>query len=195
MSLHILVLAAGEGRRFGGAVKQLAKIGDKTLLEHALGTASKLAPSGIHVVLGFCHEQLAPLAGNAQVIINSHWQDGLGSSIACGVAALPASACAVLIMLGDQPALSSSDLNKLIERFEHARETGLEPIVCASYADGLGVPAIFPKRFFKQLMALEGDKGAKQLLGQHPVISVPLANAAVDIDTQEQWARYSARPL
>lgn len=187
MSLHILVLAAGEGSRFGGAVKQLAMIGDKTMLEHALDTASTLAPQRVSVVLGFVHEQLSPLVGQAQVVINPTWKEGIGSSIACGVAALPASASAVLIMLCDQVGLSRLDLTCLIRRYESLSHASTPPIVCASYADGLGVPAIFPSHFFKQLIALKGDQGAKPLLQQHLVVRVPLATAAMDIDTQEQW--------
>jgi molybdenum cofactor cytidylyltransferase len=190
VSLHILLLAAGEGRRFGGAVKQLAMIGDKTMLEHALDTTS-LAAHPVSVVLGFRHQQLSLLVGQAQVIINPHWKDGLGSSIACGVAALPDSASAVLIMLGDQPALSNMDLAKLAARYEQVCNNEIPPIVCASYANGLGVPAIFPKHFFKQLMALKGDVGAKPLLYQNPVIAVPLPAAAIDIDTQEQLAQWN----
>jgi molybdenum cofactor cytidylyltransferase len=191
VSLHILVLAAGEGSRFGGAVKQLAMIGDKTMLEHALDTASTLAPYSVSVVLGCRHQQLSLLVGETQVIINPHWKDGLGSSIACGVAALPASASAVLIMLGDQPALSNMDLAGLTACYEQVCNNAVPPIVCASYADGLGVPAIFPKHFFKQLMALKGDVGAKPLLHQNPVMAVPLPAAAIDIDTQEQLAQWN----
>jgi molybdenum cofactor cytidylyltransferase len=191
VSLHILVLAAGEGSRFGWAVKQLAMIGDKTMLEHALETASTLTPHPVSVVLGFRHQQLSLLVGQAEVIINPHWKDGLGSSIACGVAALPASASAVLILLGDQPALSNLDLAELTACYEQVCNQAIPPIVCASYADGLGVPAIFPKRFFKQLIALKGDVGAKPLLYQNPLIAVPLPAAAIDIDTREQLAQWN----
>lgn len=195
MSVHILVLAAGEGRRFGDAVKQLAMIGDKTMLEHAVDQASILAPARVSVVLGFRHEHLSLLVRRAQVVINPNWNQGIGSSIACGVAALPASASAVLIMLCDQAALSSFDLARLTSRYEQLKSNDIPPIVCASYADGLGVPAIFPNHYFDQLKELKGDMGAKHILQQNSVISVPMATAAIDIDTQDQWARFNEQKL
>lgn len=195
MSLHILVLAAGKGSRFGGPVKQLAMIGDKTMLEHAVHHASIVTPGRVCVVLGFRHEQLALLVRRAHVVINPDWDQGIGSSIACGVAALPASASAVLILLCDQAALSSLDLAHLTSRYEHVSSNAIPPIVCASYADGLGVPAIFPNYYFNQLKELRGDMGAKHILQHNLVLKVPMATAEIDIDTQDQWVRFSEQKL
>lgn len=187
MSLHTLILAAGRGSRFGG-VKQLAMIAGQTMLQRAVDLAELITPDHVTVVLGFEHEHLSMFVKPAHILLNPKWQAGLGGSIAYGVAALPASASAVLIFLCDQVALTAQDLQRLRTAYDDEKAH----IVCAAYAEGFGVPAIFPRAYFSQLIALVGDQGAKQLLYANSVVSVSLEAAAVDIDTYEQWVQFTA---
>jgi molybdenum cofactor cytidylyltransferase len=189
LSLHTLILAAGCGSRFGAELKQTALLNQQPLLMRKVALAQTVTPNAVSVVLGYRHKELQALAGSAQVVINPAWQQGLGASIACGVAALPANTQAVLLLLCDQVAITAADLRRLINAYPTlcAPDNARLPIVCAAYAGGLGVPAIFPKAHFAQLMQLAGDKGAKPLLQQHNATPVPMGNAAIDIDTQEQW--------
>ena len=191
MSLHTLILAAGRGSRFGGDLKQLADIAGETMLQRAVGLAQAVTPERVSVVLGYEHEKLRLLVKSAHTFVNPNWQTGIGGSIAFGVASLPASASAVLIYLCDQVALSEADLKRLCTTFEDEKSR----ITCAAYAGGFGVPAIFPRAYFPQLIALEGDSGAKQLLHANPVISIPLEAAAIDIDTYEQWLKFTANSV
>ncbi len=195
MSLYTLVLAAGEGRRFGQAVKQLAVVSGQTMLEHCVCNTRVITPGKVCVVLGYQHDILRPLVESEQIVINPNWRAGIGNSIACGVAALPSTASAVLIVLCDQVALTAADFMLLCNRYQQLLDdkTSVEvmPIVCAAYAEGLGVPAIFPQRFFNQLTALEGDCGAKKLLLTNSVMSVLMERAAIDIDTQDNWVQFN----
>ena len=188
MSLHTLILAAGRGSRFSGGLKQLADIAGETMLQRAVGLAQAVTPERVSVVLGYEHEKLRPLVKSAHIFVNQNWQNGIGGTIAFGVAVLPASASAVLIYLCDQVALTEADLNRLCAAYDDEKSC----VTCAAYAGGFGVPAIFPREYFPQLIALDGDSGAKQLLHANPVISIPLEAAAIDIDTYEQWLKFMA---
>ncbi len=195
MTLHTLILAAGEGRRFGGDLKQLACVDERTLLELCVDKACALTPNRVSIVLGYEAKQLSPRVGQVHQVINSDWSRGIGNSIACGVAALPRSASAVLIVLCDQVALSLADLGRLRECYEQLiyADKGVDvPIVCATYAGGQGVPAIIPRRLFGELRALDGDLGAKKLLSSHPFVGLAMPQAAIDIDTQEDLVQFRA---
>lgn len=184
MSLHTLILAAGASRRFGARPKQLAKINGQTMLERAVQLAHSVSDTS--VVLGCEYQQLVPVVQTAKVIIHSEWQEGIGSSISCGVASLPNHVTAVMVMLCDQVAITQEDLGELVKCYNNSkRDESDGKIVCASYAGRLGVPAIFPRRFFSQLVSLQGDLGAKKIIEANEVLAMPLARAAVDIDTQE----------
>jgi molybdenum cofactor cytidylyltransferase len=88
---------------------------------------------------------------------------------------------AVVITLCDQPNITSSHIDQLAEKF---RKIGNE-IVAAEYGDTVGVPALFGKRFFDELLRLEGDKGARALIksNEEVLLTVQIPEAAFDIDT------------
>ncbi|MET0355587.1 MAG: nucleotidyltransferase family protein [Cellvibrio sp.] len=198
MSLHTLILAAGRGSRFTKNVlsenpKQLAIIDGQPMLRCAVNLANALTPGKVTVVLGYRHELMQPLVRDVNLVVNPEWEKGIGCSIACGVAALPTHASAVLIFLCDQMALNTADLKRLQILYESATDNKATDIVCAKYDGSFGVPAIFPRRYFSQLIALDSDQGAKQILYKNPVISLPIENAALDIDTWEQWNEFTTR--
>ena len=183
MRIACLLLAAGSGTRFGGC-KQLAPLNGVPLVVHALQRLVPLFAGRLFSVLGAARDEIRPhVAPLSRVIENPHWRDGIGSSIACGVAAVEAQLdCdAVLIALADQARLTADDYCRLVERFDGQR------IVAAGYAGRAGVPAIFPAGWFASLRALDGDRGARVLLDElrEEIVVVPLAAAADDIDTRE----------
>lgn len=192
MSLHTLILAAGSSSRFGDDMKQLAEVGGRSLLARAVAAAESVTPGNVCLVVGYNHSQLSSQAVSASVLINHNWRQGLGSSIAAGVAQLPASCSGVLLFLCDQVALTTADLTALCAAYtQHSAGVETQPVVCANYRGAKGVPAIFPPRLFTQLASLRGDVGAKSILhSDAAVISIAMPNAATDIDTPAQLAQF-----
>ncbi|HEY1899630.1 MAG TPA: nucleotidyltransferase family protein [Steroidobacteraceae bacterium] len=183
-SLHVVVLAAGASTRFGSP-KQLVRLNGRPLLHLAVSRAVEVAGQAVTVVLGANAAELAPLLRHtpAAVVINRDWAEGMGSSVRAGVARVPATADAVLLMLADQAAVTAEDLRRLVGIWRRQPQC----IVAAHYAGTAGVPAIFPREDFSALGALRGDAGARSLLkrGGERVVRVPLQSAAIDIDTPE----------
>jgi molybdenum cofactor cytidylyltransferase len=182
--LHVIVLAAGASTRFGSP-KQLIRLNGRPLLHLAVSRAVEVAGQAVTVVLGANAAQLAPLLRHtpASVVINRDWAEGMGSSVRTGVARIPATADAALLMLADQPAVTAEDLKRLIGAWRRQPQC----IVAAHYAGTCGVPAIFPREDFTALAALRGDAGARALLkrGGERLVRVALQSAAIDIDTPE----------
>lgn len=187
-SIATLILAAGAATRFKG-IKQLAVLNDKPLLQQAIDTASQVTPGAIYVVLGAHHQRIAAQVRGATLVINHHWQQGLGSSLAVGVGTIASRHTAILVQLADQPGVSASALQTLVKA-----HTG-DNIVCAHYAGRRGVPALFPPCCYRALQQIKGDCGARSLL-QHtrlPVVELPLPDAALDIDTPDHYRAAQAR--
>jgi molybdenum cofactor cytidylyltransferase len=179
-----VILAAGCSSRLGQA-KQLVEFEGKTLLERAIDAAARVKCEPIIVIVGAHAEQIAMRVdqSRAQFVENADREKGIGSSIRAGILQLqktePA-ASAVLLMLSDQPFVGESQLSRLV----HARQKTRNPIVCSQYSETVGVPAIFGREFFDELMQL-GKAGAKELLLAHSnqCAHVLMPEAERDIDT------------
>jgi CTP:molybdopterin cytidylyltransferase MocA len=184
-SIPAIILAAGASRRLGQP-KQLVRYKGETLLERAIRMAGESGAAPVIVVLGANREQISPLVklDCAKAIFNPHWEWGIAASIHAGLEAaerLSPELQGVLILPCDQVCLSADHLRVLISTFA---ERGGPSIVASTYADVLGIPAVFPHAAFSELMALEGDKGARALLLNPPcaVIEVPFAGGEIDVD-------------
>lgn len=144
----------------------------------------------ILVVLGAHADQLKKEVDGtkAMVVENSDWQEGMASSIRCGIATLtemsPNTAGAIL-MVCDQPYVTSSLLNDLLKAH---LDTG-KPIVTCSYANTFGPPAFFYKNLFPELLSLTGDVGARSVIRQHAneVAVVLFQKGRIDIDTEKDF--------
>ncbi len=186
--LHAIVLAAGSARRFG-ALKQLQQIEGEALL---LRVARRAAAAVDHtaVVLGAHAETLAALlaAEPFTLHVNARWAEGLASSIRTGIAALPHRCAGAMVVLADQAAIPAEQYAQLAALWRQAPDS----IAAAHYGDGAGAPAIFPRRLFAALLALEGDSGARGLLREHAddLISLAMPSAALDLDTPEDLAAW-----
>ena len=180
-----VVLAAGASSRLG-ELKQLALLGEETLLERAVRVAGEAGCSPVVVVLGAEYMQVLgnSLLGNVVQVINDEWQEGMASSIRLGVRTLglvAEDAEGVVLMTCDQPAVTAEHLRLLMMRVE---------VKASRYGERNGVPAIFPKEFFDRLMGLKGDAGARELLAEAP--SEDLAGGELDVDTVEDLERARA---
>ncbi|MEL7448432.1 MAG: nucleotidyltransferase family protein [Pseudomonadota bacterium] len=183
--VHALVLAAGGASRFG-APKQLAELHGRALLKRVLDQAAAVCPDRVTVVLGAYVAKTQALCDGVTPVHNPAWRGGLSSSLRTGIDALPASADAVLVMLCDQPGVSTEQYTELVRTW---REHPGSP-VAAAYAGTLGVPAVFPRRMFDQLRELTGDKGARAVLAKYRDLVVPVAipEAVHDVDSPEDLA-------
>ena len=185
---HAIILAAGAASRFGSP-KQAAKLRDQPLLSLAVTRAGAVSgPHCVSVVLGAHAAELTPLLCRtpATVVINRDWSEGIASSIRAGVAQLPGSCEAVLLMLADQAAVTEADLLRLVAAWRRQPQG----IAAAFYGGLAGVPAVFPRADFGALRSLKGDQGARALLRSQAerVTRVPMASAAIDVDTPEDLA-------
>lgn len=182
--ISVILLAAGGSSRLGRP-KQLVHYGGKSLLRIAVEAAAGSYCESVTVVLGATDPALlAELEGlSVGLAFNPEWQTGIGSSIRCGITAVHPDTTAVVLMLCDQPRVTSELINSLIT----AHQTTGAPMVASEYADTLGVPALFTSQFFHDLAALPGDEGAKKLIARYSdrVGRIPFPEAEIDIDTPE----------
>ena len=185
----MIILSAGASTRMK-TIKQLLPWKHTTLLGNAIeqGLASKV--DSVFVVLGANKEKIIPTlkAYNIQIIENDHWQLGLGKSIACAVEFLnnsPTQFDGVLIALADQPLLDASHYNKLVAKF---LKTDIG-IVATQQNTIIGVPAIFSRNYFKQLMMLNKDRGAKTVIKESldDVCIVDAEGLAGDVDNMDSY--------
>jgi CTP:molybdopterin cytidylyltransferase MocA len=178
-----VLLAAGGSRRLGRP-KQLLVHRGRTLVEAAADAALAVCDAGVIAVLGASHAEIASkLSGRALAMVaNPRWIEGMGTSLAVGVAQVSSGCDGVLVLLCDQPHVSEDDLRELALRWraEPAR------LVAATYRDVVGVPAIFPRRFFAALRELSGDQGARAVIegARDDVVRVALPDAAFDVDDE-----------
>jgi molybdenum cofactor cytidylyltransferase len=187
----LIILAAGASSRMGRP-KQLLPWRGRTLLRHASETALATSLRPVLVVLGCeaiaCERELAGL--NVHRVVNPDWSRGMGTSVACGIASLEhmdPSTTGALFMLVDQPDLTSSFLESIRERWEK----GDRRIVATEYGGGGGVPALFSKSYFLELLALDSDRGARQIIAREKsavaLIQPPVE--LIDLDTPELFEK------
>jgi len=185
----IIILAAGSSSRMGQP-KQLLIYKQTTLLQRAINAAIGTPDSCLVVVLGANHQLLMPDAAMLIVEYNPDWQQGMGASISAGIKRLLAEKPTVqnvLLMLCDQPFADTALLQKLI----NAKQNSNDKIIASAYENTLGAPVLFDRSYFNELLALQGQEGAKKLLIKYSneVIAMPFNKGAIDIDTPEDYER------
>jgi molybdenum cofactor cytidylyltransferase len=194
-SIAAIVLAAGRSTRMGGANKLVAEIGGKPLVRIAAEQALASRARPVIVVTGHQRERVeAALAGlPVKLVHNPDFAEGLGTSVRAGIAAVPASADGAVVCLGDMPQVDAELINRLIAAL--APDQGALAVI-PTLNGKRGNPVLWSRRFFPDLMALEGDVGARNLIGRYgeAVIEVPVTGKAAltDVDTQEALAGVKA---
>ena len=182
-----IVLAAGRSTRMGGPNKLLAEIGGRPLVRFAVEEALASRAKPVIVVTGHERERVeAALAGlPVGLVHNPDFAQGLGTSLRAGITAVPAEADGAIVCLGDMPQVDAALIDRLIAAFDP--EKGALAVVPT--IDGhRGNPVLWSRRFFPDLTAIEGDVGARHLIGRYgeAVAEIPVGKAAlVDVDTPE----------
>jgi molybdenum cofactor cytidylyltransferase len=185
-----IVLAAGRSSRMGGPNKLMAMFDGKPLVRRTAERAMASAAERVLVVTGHQSERVVSALAELKLetIENPDFASGLSSSLRVGVAALPEDAAGALIVLGDMPGVSSSDLDRMIAAF---RQSGGQAVVRATHFGKRGNPVILPRRLFAAVAGLEGDTGARHLIEAEggDVVDVELGEgASLDVDTPEAMA-------
>lgn len=179
-----LVLAAGEGRRFGGP-KQLAVIRGVPVLEHVL-MAMQAVPAidPLVVVLGARASEIRGQMtfGAFDVVVAEDWAEGQSASLRAGIAALRG-VDAILICLGDQPFITPQVIAGTLDPDDSAADA-----IRAAYGGVPGHPVLLKRRLLDRVGGLRGDVGARDLLAQARVRTWEAGHLCdpADIDTREQ---------
>ncbi len=182
-----MVLAAGQGTRFGSEPKMLARLRGKPLVRHVAEAALASSLRPCLVVVGHRAAEVERALQNLPLVLvfNPSYAGGLSTSLKAGFAALPPESEACLVLLGDMPLVAPSLIDRLARAWvEQGRPAALVPV-----ANGRrGNPVVLSRRLMPEIAALDGDVGAGPLLRDRPdVVEWPLDDPAVlrDVDTAE----------
>jgi molybdenum cofactor cytidylyltransferase len=186
-----IILAAGRSTRMGGPNKLLEDLGDKPLVRIVAEQALASKATSVTVVTGHQAAEIEKaLAGlKVRFVRNPDYAEGLATSVKTGIAALPADADGAVVCLGDMPLIDAKLIDRLIETFAPDRGN----LIAVPVSDGRrGNPVLWSRRFFGELMTLDGDIGARHLILKHAeaVAEVPVEGhgAFLDIDTPQALA-------
>ncbi|MEQ8532669.1 MAG: nucleotidyltransferase family protein [Imperialibacter sp.] len=185
--LSIVLLAAGSSSRLGQA-KQLLPFKNSTLVRHRVTTITQALANeyNVFVVTGAKGEEICKeLTGLSYTeVYNDQFSEGMSTSIKAGLSFLPPDAEAVMFLLVDQPFVSEKHLSEMVGKWLNDQSK----VLGAAYSGIIGVPAIFPRSYFEQLLSLQGDQGARKILknlSDAEIVSYPLPEASIDLDTLE----------
>jgi molybdenum cofactor cytidylyltransferase len=185
-----IILAAGAASRMGRP-KQLLDWGGRPLVRVAAETALTARFDQVVVVVGHARDAVAAaLAGlPLRLIDNPAYAAGQSTSLRAGIAALGPEVAVALVMLGDQPFVTAAIVERLIAEWRASSA----PIVAPSYAGQRGNPVLFARMLFPELLAIQGDQGARTVLAADPsrIRLVPFDDPRplADIDTPEDYAQ------
>jgi molybdenum cofactor cytidylyltransferase len=180
-----IVLAAGSSRRMGRP-KQLLPLAGRPLLQHVLDAAAGAAIAEIVLVLG--HEadavrRAVRLPPHARIVVNAAHAAGQSTSLACGLAAAGDDAAAAVVLLGDQPQVTSALIDVVVAAFQSGTAPAVRPVWRdAGGAERPGHPVVLARRVWPAVAALTGDHGARALFATHPewVCALPMAGDPPD---------------
>ena len=189
--IYAIVLAAGQSLRMGSENKLFLKLGKRSVIQKVIANLEQSNIDGILVVTGHERDKVRKeLQGRAvQFVNNPEYKRGLSTSLRTALAALPKDVSGVLVCLGDMPFVDGRQINKLINAYDPVRERS---ICVPTYQGKFGNPVLWDKRYFQEMMEVQGDVGAKHIIGdyQQYAVEVEVDDASViqDIDTPFAYA-------
>lgn len=188
--LAIVLLAAGSSSRMRQS-KQLLLVDGKPLLLHAAEIAKKSDVEKVLVVLGAEGETHRQTLNNlsVDVIMNPKWQTGMGSSLKAGlnhIIATDPKTAAVIVMVCDQPSLTTDQINSLIKKYNKSNKL----LVASAYSNTVGVPALFGRQLFGEILKLGDEEGAKKIIQNYPAEVVDFPEGSIDLDTPEDYKTF-----
>ena len=200
LPIGAIVLAAGSSSRMSGSQKLLLEVDGRPMVRNAVESASDGGCQQVVVVYS-AREVKDAVGDGAELVHNPDAQTGMASSLKVGLRALRPEIEAAAVVLGDQPLVGSRTISALLRAW---RREGSRPAVAVSRKRGgdggspsrrpdanWSPPVVLAREMWAELMALEGDAGARQILDGHPELldMVPAPGRPDDIDTPEDYAK------
>lgn len=187
VTVGAMLLAAGRSSRMGTGNKLLSEFDGEALVRRSVKRVLASRTAFSVAVLGHQAEEVGEALDGLAIerVINPDYADGLSSSLKAGIRAMPETVAGALIVLADMPAVTTQDLDRMIDAFVQA---GGKAIVRATHGGKRGNPVILPRALFPEVMELEGDTGARRIIETAPleVVDVELGPAAsLDVDTPD----------
>ncbi|SRR5579871_1314134 len=185
-----LVLAAGRAARMGSP-KLLATLDGRPLVYWVIAAARAARCDDVVVVVGAQADDVTAVAvrADARTVLNPRYREGMGTSLAAGITALPADCDAAVVLLGDQPFVTPAMIDALIAVYRTTRR----PLVTSRYGGVRGAPTLVGHVLFEEAKQLGGDVGGRVLFQRHPdlVTDVDLGPgpAMEDVDTPDDLER------
>lgn len=193
MNVGLVILAAGASIRMG-TPKQILPIFGKPMIIHLIDEAFKTNCHPVTVVLGANKEKIVPVLEGIPVTLvdNPFWASGMGSSVRMGLVGsylLTKGIEALIFITSDMPYVNADLLNELIKLAESNDD---KTIVATKYAGTLGIPVLFKKPHFEEILELNGQFGAKQIIEKHKskVLELAFENGKTDLDTKEDYYEF-----
>ncbi len=184
-----VVLAAGSSSRMPGSQKLLLEFDGRPMVKSVIEAASDGGCHQILVVYSSDDVKQA-VGGDAELVHNPRAHTGMASSLQAGLRATRPDMEAALVLLGDQPMVGSRTVAALLRAW---RREGSRPAVAVSRGDAgkWAPPVVLARELWDELMTLEGDAGARQVLDRRPelVDTVPSLDRLDDVDTPEDYAK------
>lgn len=197
MKVSIIILAAGEASRMG-VPKQLLHIEGKSLIKRMAEMAMDTPCYPIVVVLGanrsIIRKELDRMP--VTVIDNAMWEKGMSSSIKMGLVGAYMTLKeveAAIFLTVDMPMVSVDLIQQMIQKAEETKEGEEAPLIVAcKYENQLGIPVLFKRELFNELLELTGDNGAKKVLKAHPdkTAVVDFPQGKIDLDTMDEFRKF-----
>ena len=191
MNISATILAAGSSERMESVNKLLLPYKGEALIKIVSKTLIDSLLDPVFVVTGFEHNKVAKSIPKSldKIIYNKDWRKGMSRSIYKAISSIPANIDGNMIVLGDMPLIKVKTINKLRSAF--LNNNG-EKII---YADHFGKqvnPVIFPKKYFNEILDLDGDKGCKNIISQNRKsslgVSIDSSEVIFDCDTKEDYS-------
>ena len=193
MNIGVVILAAGESKRMG-VPKQILPIFGVPMLKYLVDEVLDTEAHPVTVVVGANKTKIIPLLENIPIgiIDNPDWQKGMGSSIKMGLVGsylITKGFDGLIFMTSDMPFVDAQVINKLIKT---AREFPEKTIIASRYAGTLGIPVLYKKERFEDILDMKPEHGSKQFFNkyQDEIVSVDFDLGAIDLDTKEDYYNF-----
>ncbi len=185
-----MILAAGESKRMGKP-KLLLPFGEKTMIETIVETVVSSKVEQTLVILGSDREKTEEKIKNfpVKIVYNRDFRSGMLSSVQCGFKSLPAETRAVLVVLGDQPKISTNVINKLIDAYKSSGKGIVLPV----YKKERGHPVLIDVKYGEEVENLSPEVGLRGTVYNHPedILEVDVETLSIfqDIDSESDYKR------